>query len=129
MWDDPEVQYCIDNPQQSERLLARLPDYLPFPAFVRPSLAQTIREKLPNFDASRQYRVLDVKYLGDPGGIMCQLEIPELGNGVFVVSITHLAVGPRMPLAREIAAYQKHRTKRIRRNDRLNAQQMLEKLL
>jgi len=36
---------------------------------------------------------------------------------VFLVSITHLAFDRRLPVAREIAAYQKHRIKRIRREN------------
>ena len=32
------------------------------------------------------------------------------------MSITHLTFDRRLPLAREIAAYQKHRVKRIRRS-------------
>jgi hypothetical protein len=40
---------------------------------------------------------------------MCHLALDEnTGSNVFVVSITHLAFDPRLPLAREIAAYQKH---------------------
>jgi hypothetical protein len=35
---------------------------------------------------------------------------------VAVVSITHLDFNAKLPLAREIAAYQKHRTKRLRRS-------------
>ncbi len=38
------------------------------------------------------------------------------GEKVFFVSITHLTFDRRLPLAREIAVYQKHRIKRIRRS-------------
>ena len=117
MPSDRDAQYRIDNPEQTERLLGRLEEHLPFTASVRPELAKIIRGKLPGFDASRQYEVAMVNYLGDAGGIVCRLEMPELGKEVFVASITHLSVGPRMPLAREIAAYQKHRLKRMRRMD------------
>ena len=125
---DPEWPPAIDNPQQTERLLARLPEHVPFAAFVRPALADIIRQKLPTFDASRPYQVAQVNYLGDPGGIMCHLEIPELNGEAFVVSITQLLVGARMPLAREIAIYQKHRAKRIRRTDRLAAHEAFDRL-
>lgn len=110
-WNAP---YRIDNPQQTERLLSRLQGHLPFRVSVEPGLAAIIRQKLPEFDASRGCEVSKVDYLGDPGGIMCHLVIPELGTEVFLTSITHVTVGPRMPLAREIAAYQKHRVKRLR---------------
>jgi hypothetical protein len=38
---------------------------------------------------------------------------------VFVASITHLAFDPRLSVARDIAAYQKHRLKRLRRESPL----------
>ena len=40
----------------------------------------------------------------------------EDADPVFFVSITHLTFDRRLPLAREIAAYQKHRVKRLRRS-------------
>ena len=47
---------------------------------------------------------------------MCQRDFAsEDGREVFFASITHLTFDRRLPLAREIAAYQKHRIKRIRR--------------
>ena len=55
-------------------------------------------------------------YVGDEGGIVCRLDFGhEDTEKVFFASITHLTFDRRMPLAREIAAYQKHRIKRIRR--------------
>ena len=125
---DSEWLPAIDNPQQTERLLARLSDHVPFTVFVRPLLADVIRQTLPTFDASRPYQVAKVHYLGDPGGIMCHLEIPEMNGKVFVVSLTHLLVDARMPLAREIAIYQKHRAKRIRRTARLAAHEALDRM-
>ena len=55
--------------------------------------------------------------MGDEGGIVCRLDFgQDDGEKVFFVSITHLTFDRRLPLAREIAAYQKHRVKRIRRS-------------
>ena len=49
---------------------------------------------------------------------MCQVIFDEdEAEQVFLVSITHLAFDRRLPVAREIAAYQKHRIKRIRREN------------
>ena len=45
---------------------------------------------------------------------MCRLEIPSNENAVHV-SITHLRFDPRLPLAQEITAYQRHRMKHLRR--------------
>jgi hypothetical protein len=42
--------------------------------------------------------------------------LPEAGGDeVYLASITQLLFDPRLPLARPIALYQKHRLKRIRR--------------
>jgi len=44
------------------------------------------------------------------------LELPEAGGDeVYLASITQLLFDPRLPLARPISLYQKHRLKRIRR--------------
>jgi hypothetical protein len=59
-----------------------------------------------------------ISYAGDEGGIMCRLDTgADTANAVFT-SITHLRFDPRLPLAREIVAYQKHRVKRLRRRSR-----------
>jgi hypothetical protein len=57
-------------------------------------------------------------YVGDEGGFMCHLTFDEAEKEkVFLVSITQLSFDRRLPVAREIALYQKHRIKRIRRDN------------
>jgi hypothetical protein len=56
-----------------------------------------------------------IRYTGDEGAILCQLELsPPIENAIYV-SITHLRFDQRQPLTREITAYQKHRVKHLRR--------------
>ena len=57
---------------------------------------------------------LRLRYAGDEGGIVCQLDAGA-GTGAVVTSLTHLRFGPRLPLARDILTYQKHRVNRLRR--------------
>ncbi len=45
---------------------------------------------------------------------MCRLKILANKNAVHV-SITHLRFDPRLPLARNITTYQKHRVKNLQR--------------
>ena len=52
---------------------------------------------------------------GYAAGIMCHLDVPGLESKALVTSITHLLVDQAMPVAREVAAYQKRRIKRLRR--------------
>lgn len=106
----------IDNPEQVDRLLGRLQKNLPFDAGLTPRLAETIRKQAPHSPVPRKCQVTWISYGGDEAGIVCKLDLgDERGSLVFFASITHLIVRPDMPLARDIAAYQKHRIKRLRR--------------
>lgn len=108
----------IDRPDQAERLMDRLHAALPIPARATPDL-------LASLSGSRGValpaacRVTWISYAGDEGGIICKLEAvaetaPGTADAVFA-SITHLRFDPRLPVAREIVTYQKHRVKRLRR--------------
>jgi hypothetical protein len=110
----------IDNPDQVERLLAELRAALPLPARMTPRLLATVQDQAPGTRQAVACRITRVDYAGDEGGIVCHLVRDGGGeNGKLVVtSITHLAFDPRLPLAREIAAYQKHRIKRLRHAQR-----------
>ena len=108
----------IDNIEQLERLLPKLEASLPLQATLSPELAAFIREEMPDRDATRQCEILSISYAGYAGGIMCRSVLAGPGEArTFHVSITHLTFDRRHPLAREIAAYQKHRIKRIRRGN------------
>jgi hypothetical protein len=107
----------IDHPDQVDRLLDRMRAALPLPARMTPRLLVTVRDQDPATPLVAACRVTKVDYAGDEGGVVCHL---ARGSGdeegkLIVTSITHLEFDPRLPLAREIAAYQKHRIKRLRR--------------
>jgi hypothetical protein len=110
----------IDNQDQVERLLRKLTEALPLSALASPALLADLRGRSSIAKITLDCRVTEVIYAGDEGGIMCHLTFDEEEKDeVFLVSITHLAFDRRLPIAREISAYQKHRIKRIRR-DSLN---------
>ncbi len=46
---------------------------------------------------------------------MCRLDFAQESETAAFASITHLRFDPRLPIARDIAVYQKHRVKRLRR--------------
>jgi hypothetical protein len=113
----------IDNLDQTGRLLCKLEESLPLAALAAPSLVASIREHPGGAGGSPHCRVTGIHYLGDEGGIMCRLEFDaDVGPRAFIVSITHLVFDRRHPLAREIAGYQKHRIKRLRRDHAGEAQ-------
>lgn len=106
----------IDNPDQVERLMHRLSDALPLPAFGTPRLLATLRGRRGTATITPRCTVTQVYYAGDEGGIVCHLSFKEtIESEVVVASITHLEFDRRLQVAREIATYQKHRTKRLRR--------------
>jgi hypothetical protein len=107
----------IDNPKQVADLLSKLEAALPLPVIVTPRLAATLRQQSPEASIPKECQVTWVSNAGDAGGIMCKLSVKgEADNKLGVVtSITHLDFDRRLPLAREIAAYQKHRVKKLRR--------------
>ena len=112
-----EAAKVIDNQDQVERLLRKLTEVLPLSALATPALIANLRGRSSAAKITLDCKLTEVFYLGDEGGIMCHVTFDEKEQEeVFLVSITHLAFDRRLPLAREIAAYQKHRIKRIRRD-------------
>ena len=107
----------IDNQDQTERLLRKLTEVLPLSALATPPLMANLRGRSSAAEITLNCKVTKVFYLGDEGGITCQVTFDEEEKEeVFLVSITHLAFDRRLAIAREIAAYQKRRIKRIRRH-------------
>jgi hypothetical protein len=106
----------IDNPDQTERLLARLQAVLPLPARVTPELAATLKTNNTATTIPSTCSITWISYAGDEGGIMCRLDFAREIEAATFASITHLRFDARLPLARDIAAYQKHRVKRLRRH-------------
>jgi hypothetical protein len=106
----------IDNPKQVADLLSKLEAALPLPAIVPPRLAAALRQQSPGASIPKECQVTWVSNVGDEGGIVCKLSVEgEADNKLeFFTSITHLDFDRRSPLAREIAAYQKHRVKKLR---------------
>jgi hypothetical protein len=104
----------IDNPDHVERLLAKLQAALPLPARVTPELAAMLQANNTATNIPSACSITWVSYAGDEGGIMCRLDFGQECASAAVVSITHLRFDARLPLARDITAYQKHRVKRLR---------------
>ncbi|MGD0103293.1 MAG: hypothetical protein ABSC06_04570 [Rhodopila sp.] len=106
----------IDNPALTADLIRKLEGVLPLPAIVTPDLARVLRKQSPHALIPRTCQVAGVFNMGDEGGIMCELCLEGVAESglVFMSSITTLEFDCRLPLAREIAAYQKRRVKKLR---------------
>ena len=110
------MDLTIDNPARADRLLTMLRASLPIPATMTSELMAVLRGQSGGADVPTKCQVTGLHYAGDEGGIVCKLEFDREtgGRGIFV-SLTHLRFDGRSGLTREIIAYQKHRTKRLRR--------------
>ena len=113
---DKRKLVMIDEPRKTEQLLSNLEAALPLESRIGPQLAAILKDKIPNLKPLQRCQISRVFYTGDEGGIVCSLQLPEAGGDeVYLASITQLLFDPRLPLARPIALYQRHRLKRIRR--------------
>jgi hypothetical protein len=108
----------IDRPEHVERLMAKLNAALPIAARVTPEVQAKLREGADGLAVPANSTVTWVSYAGDEGGIVCRLDFGQDTPKAVFASITHLRFDPRMPLAREITAYQKHRVKHLQRQPR-----------
>ena len=104
----------IDHPETVERLIAKLNAALPIPARVTPELQASLRAQAGGVIPA-QCTVTWIYYMGDEGGIVRKLDLGSNAGKEAFTSITHLRFDTRLPLARNITAYQKHRVKRLRR--------------
>jgi hypothetical protein len=104
----------LDVPEQTERLMVALKAAVPFEAVVSPEALRQLRARDAGSNWTTRQIVHDVSYLGDMGGIVCHLQPPE-AREVAVISLTHVRVPSSLPLAAQVARYQKHRIKKLRR--------------
>ena len=108
----------IDHRDQVDRLFDKLKKSLPLPTRLPPDLMASLRRQNPDAKITADCEVAEVFYSGDEGGILCHVRFDKEKEKkeVFLVSITYLVFDRRLPVAHDIAAYQKHRIKRLRRD-------------
>ena len=107
----------IDDYAKAMELLKKMEAQLPIPVFPKRPLIHTLREKGTKITSQQMLYINSVLYLGDEGGIGCDLGLICDDKEVLVCSLTHLSISPRHPLTKEIRAYQRERTKKLERQD------------
>lgn len=105
----------IDNPTQVDRLMGKLQQALPLPARPTPELIAALVTKNAVSQTSATCSITWISYAGDEGGIVRRLDFGDEAKNAAFVSITHLRFDARLPLTREIIAYQRHRVKHLQR--------------
>ena len=72
-----EATKVIDNQDQTERLLRKLTEVLPLSALATPPLMANLRGRSSGAEITLNCKVTNVFYLGDEGGITCQVTFDE----------------------------------------------------
>ena len=89
---------------------------LPMQAHVGRDVLRTLCRETPEASLSHRCDVIEVRYAGDEGGVLCTLDFGDpASKDVYIVSITHVNFERRNPLWRDIERYKKRRVKRLRR--------------
>jgi hypothetical protein len=103
----------IDDYARAMELVKKIEDQLPIPVRLGSPVKRTLRDKGLTVSRDREFEIKRVFYFGDEGGIMCDVTPAQDAKEALVVSLTHLLVPARHPLAQEIRAYQRERARRI----------------
>ncbi|NCO74426.1 MAG: hypothetical protein GW795_00010 [Cyanobacteria bacterium] len=103
----------IDDKSKTLALMEEMSQFLPFTVYPTSRLIQILIEKGYNLHQNLGFKVIELLYHNDVGGIMCCLESEIFDQEAFVISITHLIISDDNPLAQKIRAYQKIRTIRL----------------
>jgi hypothetical protein len=106
----------IDDVRKTDLLISMLKESLPIEVNITSYLAGALADQSPDVAIPKKCNITNVFYTGDMGGILCGLDIGGAETKTpHVVSITHLAFDRRIPLSREIEAYQRHRIKKLKK--------------
>jgi hypothetical protein len=108
----------IDNQTKTRKLLLDMEAALPLTARPTPALVEMLRKQAPNVKLVHRCAVVEVFYMGDEGGICCRLGLDGTDDAEpVIVSITHLTFDRRCSLFRQIDAYQRHRIKKLKKQN------------
>ena len=103
----------LDKPEKTDELVAKLKAALPFEIGLTPELIVQLARQQKPVAVKPTETVTDVSYAGDEGGILCHIRLA--GGSMVVASLTHLRVSRTLPFAAAVIDYQKHRVKKIRK--------------
>jgi hypothetical protein len=102
------------KPPKAQELVKEIEAHLPLPVYPTPELAQSLRQKGVAVRIDEALQVTSVLDSGEMGGIMCAIESKNKKD-VFMISLTHLRIGPGHPLKARIEAYQRARVRKLSR--------------
>ena len=107
----------LDKSEKTHQLIAAMKAATPFEVELTPSVIAHLRAQQVADAVKPQQVVTAISYAGDEGGIVCHLE-PEEGRNALILSLTHVRVHRALPFAAAVLDYQKHRVKKLKKQNR-----------
>ena len=104
----------LDKPEKTRELIGTLKAALPFEVALMPDVITHLARQQKPITVKSMEAVSDISYAGDEGGIICHLR-PADADHVVIVSLTHVRVPRTLPFAAAVLDYQKHRVKKLRK--------------
>jgi len=96
----------IDDIKVAEELVEKMKEELPIFAYPTQSLRISLNDKNDvTLKPKSLLKIKDVLYMGSEGGIGCAIAFND-AREILIVSLSHLRIDGRQPLAKEIKAYQ-----------------------
>lgn len=102
----------LDEPEKTQKLVAALKAALPFAVALTPEVIAHLAGQQKPVAVKPSETVSDISYAGDVGGIICHINRTSSDN---IVSLTHVRVPSALPFAKAAVEYQKHRVKKLRK--------------
>lgn len=108
----------IDDYERAMALIQEMEAHLPIPARPISAFVRMMRQHDVKLDRNRELEIVRVFYMGDEGGISCDVTPPDLEKQPIICSLTHLRISARHPLGDDIRAYQRERASKLTRAGR-----------
>lgn len=108
----------LDKFEKPPNLIAAVKAAIPFEAEMTPTLMVRLRAEPDGIDLAQLQIVRDVSYAGTEGGILCHIDPDDSGKRL-LFSLTRLRVCRSLPFAAAALDDQKHRVKKLKKQQRL----------
>jgi hypothetical protein len=102
----------IDNYEKTMALIKKMEAHLPIPAQPTKRFIHGMRKDGIKVKSTQKIQIENVLYLGDDGGIGCEVGILKEGT-VVITSLTHIRVKNSHPIGKEIRSYQNGRINKL----------------
>ena len=114
--DGVSILASIDDVPKAIVLVEKMKSALPITARPTKDLVKVLKKQGMHLDPFRDAQIRDVHYMGDEGGITCDITPAGKETTPVLCSITHLLIHREHPLYSEIRKYQEDRESKLAKN-------------